>query len=123
MKRSKAIKKVSQYSPEVNSHNTCFANSNSKTNICWFDISSTKRLNNTQINLLIYDQENKSLSHLKFPAEYLNDHLSSVYIRPDNKSVTLYLSMNENNRFQDIHGCGDKINFKYFLKDEYTELN
>ncbi len=103
MKRSKAIKQVSQHSPGVNSQNTCFANSNSKTNICWFDIPSTKRLKNAQINLLIYDRENKSLSHLELPAEYLNDRLSSVYIRPDNKKVTLYLSMNESNRFQDIH--------------------
>ncbi len=123
MKRSKAIKQVSQHSPGVNSQNTCFANSNSKTNICWFDIPSTKRLKNPQINLLIYDRENKSLSHLELPAEYLNDHLSSVYIRPDNKSVTLYLSMNESNRFQDIHSCGDKINFKYFLRKEYFDSN
>jgi hypothetical protein len=123
MKRSKAIKQVRQHSPGVNSQNTCFANSNSKTNICWFDIPSTKRLKNTHINLLIYDRGNNSLSHLEFPSEYLNDRLSSVYIRPDNKSVTLYLSMKESNRFQDIHSCGDKINFKHFLRNEYSDLN
>lgn len=120
MNKATAIAQINQQGKQkLSNKNTHFANINAAKNIYWFDIPIQKLSSNSYLHLLMYDRNENKLYHLEVPCTYLQENLSSFYIRQDKQAISLELSANIRDRFQDIRSGGNKLNFKGFLQGEY----
>ncbi|MGE0087677.1 MAG: hypothetical protein AB7S75_24970 [Desulfococcaceae bacterium] len=114
-----AINKVNGILLKNNS--THFANINSSKSVWWFDIS-VKKIKSEDFNIptfdfLIFNNKENQLHHLRVPTEYIRDNLDQFHIRNDDKkkSVSLELSSDKINLFQDIRPGSGRMPFAQFL--------
>ncbi len=114
----------------INAHNnvpltnatTHFANINSGKSVWWFDIPVKKFISGKfeTINLLLYDNNDGLLHHLSVNINQIKDNLDSVYIREDKECISLELSAQKYNRFQDIRPGSGRMDFSQFLVKTVT---
>lgn len=122
MNKKTAVSQVNQHAKQnLSANDTHFANINALKNVWWIDIPIHKLLNN-YINILLYDSSNSKLYHLKVPCNYFHDSHFVFSFRKDKKVVSLELSADINNRFQDVRTGGNQVRFDYFFKGEYDNF-
>ena len=104
--------------PVLNYKNTCFSNINSSKDVWWFDISLQRISKSEVINILVYDYKTNSIYHLIVPTHYFNENRNKFAIREDRACVSIELSCDETNKFQDIRPTSGRMKFSEFLKAE-----
>ena len=122
MNKKTALSQVNQQGKQnLSANDTHFANINAAKNVWWFDIPIHKLSDNIYINVLLYDCSDRKLYHLKVPCNYFQDHHFNFSICKDKQVISLELSADISNRFQDVRAGGSQVNFQYFLKGEYDD--
>ncbi|MEE4359434.1 MAG: hypothetical protein V2I97_23380 [Desulfococcaceae bacterium] len=74
------------------------------------------------LDLLIFNDKKNQLHHLRVPTDYIRDKLDQFHIRNDDKkkSVSLELSSDKINLFQDIRPGSGRMPFAQFLVSTIT---
>ena len=120
MKLSKnaAITAINRDSPvSLRNSTTHFANINSSKSVWWFDISVEKFTSEkyTTLDILVFDNETNELHYLRVPTQYIGENLQKFHVRSDQNSVSLELSSERSNRFQDIRPKSARMPFAQFF--------
>jgi hypothetical protein len=102
----------------VNRRNTHFANINSQKEVWWFDIPCSKIAVGAveDINLLLFDHRTNELHHLIVPTAYLRANLNGLVVRGEKGTISLELSAEVSNMFQDVRPTGGGIKFRQFVE-------
>ena len=125
MTRQEAIFNASRQcrSTSIQGSNTHFSSINSSKNVWWLDIPREKLTTPLfeQINLLLYDDQpaKPRLHHLVVPVSYLRQNLQHLRIRTDNNKISLELSANTSNIYDDVIGAG-RLSFRQFLHCDFN---
>ncbi len=106
----------------LQSTTTHFANVNSSKSVWWFDIAVEKFTSGVyeSLDLLVVTSDGKVVHYLHVPTSYVSENISSFHIRKDKKSVSLELSTEQRNIFQDIRPGGNRMQFDQFLVDSLS---
>lgn len=96
---------------------THFAHVNARKPVWWFDIAVDKFVSGKyeHIDLLTITGDEKTIHHLRVPTKYVGHEIASFHVRIDKKSVSLELSTDSSNLFQDVRPGGKKMPFIQFL--------
>lgn len=122
MDKKTAISQVNQQGKQnFSAKDTRFANINTAKNVWWIDIPNHMLSDHICIHFLLYDCSDRKLYHLDVPSNYFQDHHFDFSICKDKQVISLELSPDISNRFQDVRAGGSQVNFKYFLKGEYDD--
>lgn len=102
----------------LNRRNTHFANINSQKEVWWFDIPCSKIAagKTEDINLLLFDHRTDELHHLIVPAAYSRANLAGLVIREEKGTISLELSAEASNMFQDVRPTGGGVKFRQFVE-------
>lgn len=96
---------------------THFANINSSKPVWWFDIS-VKKITSGKVNtidILVFHNKANSLHYLRVPTTYIIENFDKFYVREDKNSVSLELSSERSNQFQDVRPASGKMPFAQFV--------
>jgi len=102
----------------LNRRNTHFANINSQKEVWWFDIPCSKIVVGAveDINLLLFDHRTNELHHLIVPTAYFRANLNGLVVRGEKGTISLELSAEALNMFQDVRPTGAGIQFRQFVE-------
>lgn len=120
MDKKTALAQVNQQAKlNFSANNTRYAKINAAKNVWWIDIPIHLLSDHIYIHFLLYDCSDIKLYYLEVPCNYFQDGHFKFCIRKDKQVISLELSADNSNRFQDVRSGGNKPNFKYFVKGEY----
>jgi hypothetical protein len=119
MNRQTAIALINQghQKPMLHGGNTSFANINAAKDVWWFDISLQRVAQPTAglfVHLLPFDQRCATLHHLKIPTSYFQENLPKLVVRNDRMAISLELSADSRNLFQDMRPGSAGVGFAQF---------
>ena len=102
---------------DLNNGNTHFSNINAAKDVWWFDIPLKKVNAGAEriLHLLLYDHRSKELHHLRVPTTYIRENLSRLVIRGEKETISLELSTDRSNLFQDVRPTAGGVRFGQFL--------
>ena len=96
---------------------THFANVNSRKLVWWIEIPLIKFTSGEyqELDILVFEGGLNILHHLRVPTNYIKDNLPMFYVRKDKESISLELSVDNRNKFEDIRPKSGKMQFSQFL--------
>lgn len=119
MEKREAIRRTNQRYKvaELNNRNAHFANINARKDVWWFDIPLKKVNPGAEriLHLLLYDHRSKELHHLRVPTGYIRENLSKLVTRNEKETISLELSTDRSNLFQDVRPTAGGVHFGQFL--------
>lgn len=118
LSKSAAIAKIKQSSgTSLHNSTTHFANLNSSKSVWWFDIPAEKFTagKHNALDILVFSDETNELHHLRVPTAYVRENRERFHVREDKNSLSLELSSELNNRFQDVRPTSGRMPFAQFL--------
>ncbi len=112
-----AINRESASSLNLNNNNTHFSNVNSSKSVWWFDIPVVKFTSGKYdaLNLLVVSADAKTMHHLRVPTSYVRDNLCHFHVREDKNTISLELSSQNSNKFQDVRPGSGNMPFSQFV--------
>lgn len=120
MDKSKAVDQTNRRcnTSELSLHNTHFANVNAKKDVWWVDLPLPEvSLDGAgEINLLLYDHRSEEVHYLQIPTEYFRANMIHLVIRDDKGCISLELSADGRNLFQDVRPTGGGVRFAQFKR-------
>lgn len=120
MNKNEAIKIMNRRngSQVFDSRNTHFANVNSAKDIWWFDIPTSKAFsyNIPYLHLLLYQNREDEIFHLKIPPSFFIKKRDSFIIREEKGTLSLELSTEKATFLKDVRSGSGQISFKEFLQ-------
>jgi hypothetical protein len=106
---------------ELDSGDTRFANiSKGPKKVWWVDIPLSKISTGglEEVNLLLCDGSNK-LHHLRVPSQYFRQNRARFVVQPERKCISLELSADGPNMFQDLKLGGGRAKFAQFWQRRF----
>ncbi len=117
LSRSGAISLIKKRGVVLLTTATHFANVNARKPVWWFDIPIEKFTSGhyTLIDLLLCDGLTNQLHHLQVPTEFIRNQIDEFKIREDKQVISLELSSQTYNLFQDVRPGSKRLSFAKFL--------
>jgi len=125
MTREEAISRAARHcrSADIRASTTHFSNINASKNVWWLDIPGQRITNPTftTMHFLLYDgrPNRPEFHHLAVPIMYIRQSIGGLRIRTDNNKVSLELSAETSNLFQDVIGTG-RVSFGQFAHCQFS---
>jgi hypothetical protein len=122
MDKSAAIAELNRRgaTPLLTSQNTRFANVNVSKAVWWLDLPLDYVFNHTEgaVNLVLAGSRNGELFHLRVPKVWLTENIEEFAVRNDKSVISLELSCDRQNRFQDVRPTSRGLHFGQFRVTE-----
>lgn len=118
MDKSAAIAELNRrgVTPLLTSQNTRFANVSESKAVWWLDLPLHYVFNDTggAVNLLLAGSRDEELFHLRVPKVWLTENIEEFAVRNDKSVISLELSCESHNLFQDVRPTSRGLHFEQF---------
>lgn len=118
MDKSAAIAELNRRgaTPLLTSQNTRFANVSVSKAVWSLDLPLHYVFNHTEgaVNLVLAGSENEGLFHLRVPKVWLTENIEEFAVRADKSIISLELSCDRHNLFQDVRPTSRGLHFGQF---------
>jgi hypothetical protein len=118
MDKSAAIAELNRRgaTPLLTSQNTRFANISASKAVWWLDLPLHYVFNHTggAVNLVLAGSRDAELFHLRVPKVWLTENIDEFAVRNDQSVISLELSCESHNLFQDVRPTSRGLHFEQF---------